>query len=285
MSFWRKMAATGWSCEINDTESSLSRMSGLFLMAGKEGLSIFIERKAIADFAVDRWMETCTESVESKGYFAVALSGGRTPVDFYRLLSARGKRLPWQKTHVFLADERFVPAHDEESNYRLVRECLLNHVDIPENNVHRVDTDEATLEMAAEKYEDEIRGFFGIERDPIPEFDLIMLGIGEDGHTASLFPGERYLEEEKRVAVPVISERSPHKRISLTLPVLTHARRIIFLVIGEDKAGIVQEIVEDSESMLPAALVRRMARSVYLVMDEGAASLLSGRLPIHRDKP
>jgi 6-phosphogluconolactonase len=129
--------------------------------------------------------------------------------------------------------------------------------------------------MAAEAYEEEIRGFFGIERDRIPEFDLIILGIGEDGHTASLFPGACSLEE-KRVAIPVIGEKSPHKRISLTLPVLTSARRIMFIVTGFKKAEIVQEIVEDSESRLPASLVRRMARSVYLVMDEGAASLLSG---------
>jgi len=152
----------------------------------------------------------------------------------------------------------------------------LNHVDIPKNNVHRIDTEEATLEMAAEKYEEEIRNFFGIEGDPIPEFDLIMLGIGEDGHTASLFPGAPSLKEKKRIAIPVIAEKPPHKRISLTLPVLTNAQRIMFLVTGSEKAGIVREIVEESESQLPASLVRRMARSVYLVIDEGAASLLSG---------
>ena len=245
-------------------------------MADTGEISIFGNGRAAADFTVERWVGACRESVENRGYFAVALSGGRTPVDFYKLLSARGNRLPWRKTHVFLADERFVPANDEESNYWLVRECLLNHVDIPKNNVHRVDTNEATLEMAAEKYEEDIRDFFGIERDPIPEFDLIMLGIGEDGHTASLFPGARSLEEEKRVAIPVVAEKPPHKRISLTLPVLTNARRIMFLVTGSQKAGIVREIVEDNQSRLPASLVRRMARSVYLVMDEGAASLLSG---------
>jgi 6-phosphogluconolactonase len=239
-------------------------------------ISVVIERKAVAGFAVDTWMEACSKSVQRKGYFAAALSGGRTPVDFYNLLSARGEKLPWRKTHIFLADERFVPAADDESNYRLVRECLLNHVDIPEHNVHAVDTEAATLEMAVVKYEEEIRSFFGIEGDRIPEFDLIMLGIGQDGHTASLFPGAPSLEEQKRVAIPVIAERPPHKRISLSLPVLTNARRIIFLVIGSEKAGIVREIFEDRESRLPASLVRRMARSVYLVMDEGAASLLSG---------
>ncbi len=229
-------------------------------------------------------MEACAESVEGRGYFASALSGGRTPIDFYKMLSADGKGLPWAKIHLFLADERFVPATDEESNYRLVRECLLNHVDIPEENVHPVQTGEATLEVAAARYEEEIRGFFGIECDAIPEFDLIMLGIGEDGHTASLFPGAPSLEEEKRVAIPVVAERPPHKRISLTLPVLANARRIIFLVTGFEKAGVVREIVEEGESQLPASLVRRMARSVYLVLDKDAASLLSDRQLTHEDR-
>jgi len=236
---------------------------------------IFRDSKAASDFAVEKWVGACTDSIEYKGYFATALSGGRTPIDFYTMLSASKNRLLWEKTHIFLVDERFVPATDEESNYRLMRECLLNHVNIPKNNVHRINTEEVTLEMAAEIYEKEIRNFFNIEVDRIPEFDLIMLGIGEDGHTASLFPGSSSLKEKQRLTIPVIAVKPPHKRISLTLPVLTNAQRIIFLVTGSEKARIVREIVEESESRLPASLVRRRARSAYLVMDESAASLLS----------
>jgi len=246
-------------------------------MTGKGELSIFGNGKAAADFAVEKWVGACTDSIENKGYFTTALSGGKTPIDFYKILSAGGKELPWAKIHLFLADERFVPATDKESNYRLVRECLLNHVNIPKNNVHRIDTEEATLEMAAERYEADIRQFFNTAcDDKIPKFDLIMLGIGEDGHTASLFPGAPSLKEEQRLTIPVIAVKPPHKRISLTLPVLNNARRIMFLVTGSEKAGIVREIVEESESRLPASLVRRRARSAYLVIDEGAASLLSG---------
>jgi 6-phosphogluconolactonase len=250
-------------------------MNGWFFMTGKGELSIFGNGKAAADFGVEKWVGACTDSIKNKGYFTAALSGGKTPIDFYKILSAGGKELPWAKIHLFLADERFVPATDEESNYRLVRECLLNHVNIPKNNVHRIDTEGVSIEMAALKYEKEIRDFFNIKDDRIPEFDLILLGIGEDGHTASLFPGAPSLKEEKRVAIPIIAEKPPYKRISLTLPVLTNAQRIMFLVTGSEKAGIVREIVEESESRLPAFLVRRRAKNVHLIIDEDTASLLT----------
>jgi len=237
---------------------------------------VFRDSKAASDFAVNKWMEISHESVKNKGFFTVALSGGRTPIDFYTMLPASKNRLLWEKTHIFLVDERFVPPSHKESNYCLIQKHLLKAIDIQKGNIHPVQTEKVTLEMAAEIYEEEIRNFFGIEGERIPEFDLIMLGIGEDGHTASLFPGAPSLKEEKRVAIPVIAEKAPHKRISLTLPVLTNAQRIMFLVTGSEKAGIVREIVEESESRLPASLVRCRARSVYLVIDKGAASLLSG---------
>lgn len=237
--------------------------------------SIFANARTAADFAVEQWMSACTESVETGGYFAAALSGGRTPVDFYTTLSVRGKALPWEKIHIFLADERFVPADDDESNFRLIREHLLDHVHIPKDHVHRIETEAAPFTIAAVQYDEEIQQFFGINGDGIPEFDLIVLGIGEDGHTASLFPGTPALKEERRIAIPVLAEKPPHKRVSLTLPVLSSARRVLFLVTGSDKAGIVREVVEHGESRLPASLVRRKAEKVYLVMDGGAASYLS----------
>jgi 6-phosphogluconolactonase len=238
---------------------------------------VFRDSKAASDFAVNKWMEISHESVKNKGFFTVALSGGRTPIDFYTMLSASKNQLLWKKTHIFLVDERFVPPSHKESNYCLIQEHLLKAIDIQKGNIHPVQTEEATSEIAAERYEADIRQFFNTVRDDkIPKFDLIMLGIGEDGHTASLFPGSSSLKEKQRLTIPVIAVKPPHKRISLTLPVLTNAKRIMFLVTGSQKAGIVREIVEESESRLPASLVRRRTRSVYLVIDEGAASLLSG---------
>ena len=236
---------------------------------------VFGDNQAAADFAVDKWMEICAQSVESRGFFAVALSGGRTPIDFYTMLSAQGDRVPWDKIHVFLTDERFVPHSHKESNYRLIREYLLDHIGMPKGNIHPVQTEKTTLEHAAGKYEKDIRKFFNIQHDKIPEFDLIMLGIGEDGHTASLFPGAPSLKEKGSLTIPVIAEKAPHQRISLTLPVLRNARHIIFLVTGASKARAIKEIVGEGKSRLPAALARYGSKSVYLVMDEGAASLLS----------
>ena len=246
-------------------------------MPEKEKVSILANKKAAADFVVEKWIETCTHSVGNKGYFVGALSGGRTPIDFYTTLSARSNELPWAKIHIFFSDERFVPATHCESNYRQAWEYLLSHVNIPKNNIHRIDTEEISIERAAKKYEEEIRSFFGIEDDSIPGFDLILLGIGEDGHTASLFPGTPSLKEKEHIAIPVIAEKPPYKRISLTLPVLTKAQRIMFLVTGIEKAGIIRDVVEDNESRAPAYLVIHRTKNVHLIMDEGAASFLSGR--------
>ena len=236
---------------------------------------VFGDSQGAAHFAVNKWMEICAGSVEGKGYFAVALSGGRTPIEFYKMLSGRGDQVPWDRTHIFLTDERFVPHSHKESNYRLIREYLLNHIDIPEANIHPVQTEETTVKQAAERYEDDIGNFFNIQGDRIPVFDLIMLGMGEDGHTASLFPGTPSLEEKRRLTIPVIAVKAPHKRISLTLPVLNKAKHIIFLVSGEDKAPAVREMLESRDSELPAALVKPEHGSLLVVIDEAAASLLS----------
>jgi len=244
-------------------------------MGNTREVLVFSNNQAASRFGVKKWMEISSKSVADKGYFAVALSGGRTPIEFYRMLSAGKSRLPWDKTHIFLADERFVPSSDKESNYRLIREYLLNYLAIPEDNMHSVQTEENTLEQAAKRYEDDIVNFFNTQGDRIPEFYLIMLGIGEDGHTASLFPGTPSLKEKRRLTIPVIAVKAPHKRISLTLPVLNKAKHIIFLVSGENKAHAVKEMLESKNSKLPAALVKPENGSLLLVIDEAAASLLT----------
>ena len=243
-------------------------------MTSERNIFVFRNNEGVADFAVNKWMEIAAASLTHKDYFTVALSGGKTPVDLYKRLCVYKDTFSWEKTHIFLADERFVPAYDKDSNLGLIKEHLLNHIEIPDENLHTISTEDITLEQSAKKYEEDIRRFFRSEGDSIPQFDLIMLGIGEDGHTASLFPGASSLTVTERLAIAVTTDRIPHQRISLTLPVLMNAKQIIFLVSGVNKARILKEILENRKSTLPAALVLQQSRGAWFVLGESAASLL-----------
>lgn len=246
-------------------------------MTSERNIFVFSNNEGAGHFAANKWMEIAAASLTHKDYFTVALSGGKTPVDLYKRLCVYKDIFSWEKTHIFLADERFVPAYDKDSNLGLIKEHLLNHIEIPDENLHTISTEDITLEQSAKKYEEDIRRFFHLGDDQFPDLDLIMLGIGEDGHTASLFPGTPSLAVTRSLAVPVTTDRVPHQRISLTLPVLMNAKQIIFLVSGVNKARILKEILENRKSPLPAALVQRRSKTAYFVIDQGAASLLSDR--------
>ena len=243
----------------------------------KADIFVFDNNEGVADFAVKKWLRISSKAIAEKGSSTAALSGGKTPVEFYKRLAASKDILSWDRTHLFLADERFVPFSHSASNYGLIKEHLLSHVNMPEENVHRIQTEKITLEQSARRYEEDIRRFFRIEGGLVPQFDLIMLGIGEDGHTASLFPEKTSLQERTRLAIPVITEKFPGKRITLTLPVINNASKIIFLVTGRNKARVLKEIVENKKSSLPASRVHPKQGVVYFVIDKQAASLLSGR--------
>jgi 6-phosphogluconolactonase len=246
-------------------------------MINKGNIFVFDDNERVADFAVTRWIEISSQAIAGKGYFSAALSGGKTPVEFYKKLAVSKDILSWDKTCLFLVDERFVPPSHNESNYGLINEHLLRHVKIPDENMHRIQTEEITLEQSATNYEEDIRRFFRIDGGSVPQFDLIMLGIGEDGHTASLFPGKSSLNERTRLAIPVTAEKFPGERVTLTLPVINNARKIIFLVSGGAKAKVMKEIKEDRQGSLPVSRVHPEQGMVYFVIDKQAASLLSGR--------
>jgi 6-phosphogluconolactonase len=235
------------------------------------------DKERIAEFAVNTWIELSTASVAEKGAFTVALSGGRTPIDFYQQLAACPHPLPWNQTHIFLADERFVPPDDNLSNYRMINEQLLSLIPIPKKNIHPILTEGVTLEESANNYEADIRTFFKIGGNDIPVFDLIMLGLGEDGHTASLFPGTTALQETKRLAIPVIADASPSERISLSLGLINNAKNICFLITGKSKAAVLKEIIEDKDSTLPVAQVKPTQGTVLFLIDQAAASLLTSK--------
>jgi 6-phosphogluconolactonase len=243
--------------------------------SGDRQIRVLRDKEAVAEFAVDKWIEISQTAIAEAGKFAVALSGGQTPITFYQKLSTYQHPLPWDKTHIFLADERFVLHADKASNYRMIKENLLSRIAIPQENVHPILTEGITIGGSAEKYEADIRTFFKIGNDDIPVFDLIILGIGADGHTASLFPGTASSQRTKRLAIPVIADTSSSERISLTLRVINNANNICFLVHGEGKAAVMKKIIEDKDGLLPAALVKPKQGTVLFLMDQEAASLLS----------
>jgi 6-phosphogluconolactonase len=229
---------------------------------------------AVAHEAVQRFVALAREAAASRGRFSVALSGGSTPGTMYRLLAEEPYQgqIPWAKVHLFWGDERCVPPDDPGSNYRLAEETLIARVPIPAGNIHRV-RGELDPGEAARSYVRELRDFFC---GPQPRFDLVLLGLGEDGHTASLFPGSAVLDETTRLAVAVEAhyQDRPAYRVTLTLPVLNAARQILFLITGSAKAGIVQAALEGKPGCLPAQRIRPSAGQLTWLLDAAAASQL-----------
>lgn len=244
-------------------------------MENSRSIFIFETGDKMAHFMVERWSELAGNAIESRGCFTAALSGGETPVLFYRRLAARGARLQWERTHLFFADERFVPLGSADSNYRLLSETLLKNVAIPAGNVHAVATGETDPLSSARKYEEEIKQFFKLSDEGIPEFDLVMLGIGADGHTASLFPGDAALRDTRHLASAVALDKNRHDRITLTLSVINNARMVVFLVTGRSKASVFRDVVERKDPHLPASLVVNEKGSLLYLADAEAAQYLN----------
>jgi 6-phosphogluconolactonase len=205
--------------------------------------------------SAERVSQLALQSVQGSERFTVALSGGSTPKHLYSLLASRGykERIPWNNVHLFWGDERCVPPDHPESNFRMAQEALLSKIEIPAENIHRM-RGEGLPQTAAAEYEQELQKFFGLKSGALPRFDLILLGIGEDGHTASLFPGNEALNETNHLVVaPFVAKLNSH-RLSLSLPVLNNAANVWFLVTGGSKADAVKKVLSGS-SDLPAARV------------------------------
>jgi 6-phosphogluconolactonase len=213
-------------------------------MTSSHSIEIVDNAAALAKRAAEIFIEAAREAIQARGRFEVALSGGSTPRATYELLATPqyAEQVDWENVHAWWGDERCVGPEDAASNYRMAREALLSKVAIPEGNVHRM-RGELEPEEAAQAYEAELAAHFGNE----VRFDLALLGLGEDGHTASLFPGSAALEErERRVAANWV-EKLESWRITLTYPVLNAARKALFLVQGAKKAGILRAVLEDEE--------------------------------------
>lgn len=244
-------------------------------MSCQPELRILKSSGALFQAAASQFAPLALEAIQAGGRFCVALSGGSTPRNFYLLLAGEFKQaIPWQKVYFFFGDERHVPPDHPESNYRMVREALLSKVPLPAENVFRIRA-ELDAEKAALDYEQTLGKFFNLQKDEFPRFDLVLLGVGPDGHTASLFPGTAALNEKRRMVVANWVEKFKTYRITLTFPVLNHSRFVTFLVSGEEKASILHEIFENKNTNLPAQRVCPENGRLFWFVDREAAASLS----------
>lgn len=234
---------------------------------------------ALARRAASYLVEMASEAAEAQGRVHIAISGGSTPKAAFELLGDRAypwrSQMPWDKLDLYWVDERAVGPDDSQSNYRMTREALLDHVPLKPEQIHRIEG-ELEPEAAAARYESELRNSFRLEGAEIPRFDLVALGMGDDGHTASLFPNTQGLREIGRL---VIANHVPQKdtwRITLTWPVINRARSVFFLIAGADKASVLSEVLTGPQDpdRLPSQLIWPASGILTLILDKAAAALL-----------
>jgi 6-phosphogluconolactonase len=248
----------------------------------KPELHILDSPAAVATVAAKEFRAQIIDAYGHGKVFSCALSGGTTPLLMFRELGNEGGERPlpagiWNLTHLFWGDERDVSPDDPASNYRSAREALLERIEIPASNIHRIRPEKGAAVKAAEEYEAELRAFFSLGQGEIPRFDLVFLGMGEDGHTASIFPASDIVHESARlVSAPWVPKLNAF-RITLTPPVINNAACIIFLVTGAGKAAAVQQVLEGpyTPEQYPAQIVRPKSGKLIWLLDRAAASMLS----------
>lgn len=239
---------------------------------------ILSDLQALSRRAADVFAREVLQASSARGRFAVALSGGSTPRRLYEMLAAEPFRshIPWSKVCVFWGDERCVPPDHPDSNYAMAYAALLSKVPLPAENIHRFRTELGDPQRVASNYEQVLREFFGTLGEGYPRYDLILLGLGADGHIASLFPGSPALQEQRRWVVAPFVEQLGAYRLTLTLPLLNEAHHLICVVSGEEKALALREVLkgEYRPEERPAQLLRAARGRVLWLADQAAASLL-----------
>ena len=237
-------------------------------------------RKELSRLAAEEFVRLAVKAVSENDRFTVSLAGGSTPVSLYSLLSRSDKpfraQVSWDKTFFFWGDERHVPPDHPDSNYRMAYEALLSRVPIPAENIHRIKSEVSEASQAADEYEETLRKFFKLREGQFPRFSLVLLGLGQDAHTASIFPGSQVINETRRLVVAPWIEKLKSSRITLTPPVLNMAEVVIFLVSGSEKAQALRSVLEGAyqPEHLPAQLVRSKESMVMWLIDQEAASML-----------
>lgn len=246
-------------------------------MSGAREVIRVADAEAVSATAAGDFVGLAREAVARRGSFTVALSGGSTPRRLYQLLAEAPYRnqVAWERVEFFWGDERAVPPDHPDSNYQLAAAALLSKLDVPPERIHRIQAERADRDAAARDYQVEIARVFGVAaEDPPPALDLVLLGLGDDGHTASLFPYSEGLRERRRWVVRHFVERLGAERITLTLPILNRAKEIRFLVAGAEKAPALRAVLEGPRDpeRLPAQLVQPEAGRLIWLVDQAAAS-------------
>jgi 6-phosphogluconolactonase len=240
-------------------------------------IRILPDLESVSRAAAELLVEQAREAISDRGRFSLVLSGGHTPRRMYELLARDPFRdqVSWERVHVFWGDERCVSPNDPRSNELMARQALLNHIGVPLVQIHPIRCADRIREAALE-YDALLRAFF---KDRPPRFDFVLLGLGEDGHTASLFPETHVLEERDRWVAELYLRKQDLYRITLTVPIINQAAVVTFLVSGASKARILHEVLEDpfDPFRLPAQLIRPISGKLLWLVDEESAALLRKR--------
>jgi len=228
----------------------------------------------VAREAATRLAKTLREAVKARGKATIALSGGDTPRQTYTRL-AEEPDVPWASVEVYFVDERAVPPTDDRSNYRWAKECLLDRAKIPAAHVHRMRADERDLEAAARDYEHEIQAGVGVGQGGVPSFDVMVLGVGDDGHTASLFPGMPTVEITDRIVVAVGKTEGREERLTVTAPIIEQARGVFVLAVGAKKTNALERVWAVSGSLrdTPARVIRSARGAIHWIIDKAAGGM------------
>ncbi len=242
-------------------------------------IKIFPNIENLNNYAADKFVEIATEAIEKRGQLTVALAGGSTPKSLYQLLASDKfkDKIDWSRVFFFFGDERNVLPGDAQSNFRMANENLFEPLQIPDPYIFRWKTETKDAKKIAEDYETAIFVFFALDKEAgFPRFDLILLGMGADGHTASLFPMTEALHETEKIAVANDVEKLQATRLTLTFPVINNAANIIFLVAGKEKAEVLQSVLEGKfePDKFPSQNVRNSNGNLFWLVDQNAAGLL-----------
>lgn len=242
-------------------------------------LRIFSDPTEVTRAAADEFTRIAVEAVAQTSLFTVALSGGSTPRALYSLLAEDPQyrdRLPCNQMYLFWGDERAVPPDHPDSNYRMTKDAMLSKLPVPEGNIHRIHAEAIDAKKAAEDYENELKQFFRLASGELPRLDLVLLGMGPDGHTASIFPYTSAVQERERLVADVYVEKLKTHRVTLTVPVLNHAIHVLFLACGAEKADTLKAVLqgERSPNQYPSQLIQPTYGKLTWMVDRAAASKL-----------